>query len=371
MTPGSALRVAHIVYTANLGGSETIAAEICRRLPADRFDARVLMMFPGDGPLPAFLDARGVPHGSLRNVGWKKRLNPFYLASCLRKHRIDILHVHHIPLYWYIRRGARLAGIPVVGCTEHASHSISMIPALQRESRHAARHARFFAVVSEHLKRYFTEELGIPAEGVIVVPNGVDTERFSPGPNTGTAPSGSVRLISVGRLVDAKDYPTLFAAAATLRAEGREFSLSIVGDGDLRANVEANVARSGLNDTVRLLGNRTDVGSLLQSSDAFVLSSRREGLPVSVLEALATGLPVVATKVGAIPDVVNDGENGLLVPPGDPQALAAAIRRLLDDAPLRRLIGETARRLVVEQYSLDRMVDRYAEIYDSAAGRHP
>lgn len=371
MTAGDALRVAHLVYTANLGGSETIAAEVCRRLPADRYDARVLMMFPGDGPLPAFLDAKSVPHGSLRNAGWRKRLNPAYLATRLRRHRIDILHVHHIPLYRYVRWGARLAGIPVLGCTEHANHSISQTPALQRESRHAARHARFFAVVSEHLKRYFTDELGIADEKVVVVPNGVDTDRFFPGPDKGSAPRDRVRLITVGRLVEAKDFPNLLAAAASLRAEGRDFSLDIVGDGELREDVNEEIARRGLAGTVQLLGSRTDVSSLLRDADAFVLSSRREGLPVAVLEALATGLPVVATSVGAIPEIVRDGDNGLLVPPGDANALAAAIRRLLDDPPLRLAIGARARRVVTERYSLDRMVRRYTELYDSALRRDP
>ena len=155
--------------------------------------------------------------------------------------------------------------------------------------------------------------------------------------------------MTVGRLQAPKDPITLVRALAELGATGR--------GGDRRrrprpAAVESEVRRLGLESVVRLAGERDDVGELLAGADLFVLSSRSEGLPLSILEAMAAGLPVVASSVGGVPELVVEGETGLLVPPGDPHALAAAMERLLDDPALRRRLGAAGRTRVSEHFDL-------------------
>ncbi len=368
--PRRKCRVAHLVYSENLGGSETAAAEICRRLDRSRFESCILMMFPGPGPLPDYLTQRSLRFYQLHNCGVRRFANPLYLAARLRWLRLDVLHIHHIPLYTYIWRAARWARIPIVGCTEHAKYSISRSLRLQDGCRHAARHADFLVTVSHELKEYFVRELRVPTKAVRVIPNGVDTSVFHPADGGSRGSSGAAgrpaggRLISVGRLVEAKDYPSLFSALALLRSAGRAVDLLLVGDGELREVLAREAAGRGLSDCVAFCGSRTDVPELLRAADVFVLSSRREGLPIVVLEAMASGLPVAATRVGAISEVVRDGEDGLLVPPGDPPALAAALARLLDDGELRARLSRHARNSVLEGFALDQVVRRYEELYE-------
>jgi glycosyltransferase involved in cell wall biosynthesis len=176
-------------------------------------------------------------------------------------------------------------------------------------------------------------------------------------------------LISVGRLTEAKDHPNLLAAVDLLRQGGEPVELVIVGEGELRPSLEAEIARRNLGTAVTLAGVRTDPEHLLREADVFVLSSSREGFPVVVLEAMASGLPVVSTRVGGVSEILQDGENGMLVPPGDPGALAAAIRRLMTDSTLRASLGRRARETVASRFSLDRAVERYGRLYETALAR--
>lgn len=374
--PGRAIRVGHLVYCEVLGGSETVAAEICRGLDSLAYEPSVLSMVPGPGALPRYLEEKGIAFHRLRSAGVRKLLNPFYLAAKLKRLRLDVLHVHHVPLFIGAYRAARLAGIRAIGCTEHAKHSISRSRRLQDGTRAAARVADFFVAVSEDLKRYFVDDLSVPPESVLVIPNGVDITRFHPGPGhpspangSSGAAAGGRKLISVGRLAEAKDHPNLLAAIELLRREGEPVELILVGDGELRGALEAEIALRRLETAVTLAGVRTDPERLLREADVFVLSSSREGFPVVVLEAMASGLPVVSTRVGGVPEIVREGENGLMVPPGDPGALAAAIRRVSTDPALRASLGRNARETAVDRFSLDRAVERYGRLYRAALAR--
>jgi glycosyltransferase involved in cell wall biosynthesis len=168
-------------------------------------------------------------------------------------------------------------------------------------------------------------------------------------------------LVSVGRLKYPKDFPTLLDAAA--RLAGRRFTLEVVGDGPERPELESRHAELALDGRVRLGGERGDVPELLARADVVVLSSRSEGLPVSVIEAMAAGLPVVASSVGGLPELVADGETGILVPAGDAVALADALARLLDDPELRRSYGAAARRRALERFDLARFRGAHLDVY--------
>lgn len=195
------------------------------------------------------------------------------------------------------------------------------------------------------------------ADKVVLAPHGVDVERFRPAP--AGRPPGPVSVVAVGRLVPKKGYPVLLEALEALAGSGAEFSCRVVGDGELRGLVEARLAATGLSGRVSLLGRRTqrEIVDEYRSADVFVQASvitpdgDRDGIPNAVLEAMASGLPVVATSVAGIPEVVHHGVTGLLVPPGDAAALAAALGTLIADDPLRARLGAAGRALVESSWS--------------------
>jgi len=196
------------------------------------------------------------------------------------------------------------------------------------------------------------------AERTVVIRNAVDVSAATRSRHDRATP----RLIAVGRLKAPKDFLTLIRAFAALPEES--FEALIVGDGPDRAVLEAEIGRLGLDGRVRLAGERSDVPALLADSDVFVLSSRSEGLPVSVLEAMAAELPVVASDVGGLAELVVDGETGILVPPGDAPALAAALGRLIEDRALRRALGAGGRARAEARFDLAAFRRAHVELYD-------
>jgi glycosyltransferase involved in cell wall biosynthesis len=191
----------------------------------------------------------------------------------------------------------------------------------------------------------------------VVIHNGVDPTAALPRRRRdGTPP----RIVTVGRLKAPKDPLTLVRALASVSGP---FEAVVVGDGPDRPAVEAEAERLALGGAVRLAGERADVMQLLADADIFVLSSRSEGLPLSILEAMSAGLPVVASRVGGVPEAVVDGETGLLVPPGEPSTLARALERLVADPALRGRLGAAGRERVEELFHLDRCREAHVELY--------
>jgi glycosyltransferase involved in cell wall biosynthesis len=197
-----------------------------------------------------------------------------------------------------------------------------------------------------------------------VVPLGVDLDRFASG--TPTLQKDGVLVGDVARLARQKDHRTLLAAMATVRREHPDARLVLVGDGELRAELEQLAAGLGLEGSVLFTGARDDVPDLLASFDVFAHAARYEGFCLAVVEAQAAGIPVVATAVGGVPEAVANGETGLLVPPGDDHALAAAITRLLEDQPLADRLAAAGRRRVHDLYSERRMVEETLRLYGEA-----
>ena len=362
------LRVAHLIYSRAVGGSEMVAANICNHLDRSMFDPLILFMYPGSGPMPEILKSLNIPSHHLNRNRIKRLFGPIFTTISLLNLKIDILHVHHVPLWQNIRQGAKLSKIPII-LTEHAKFSITRSNRLQEACRKAARSADCFTVVSENLKNYFVNELGIQEKSITVIPNGVDTTRFSPRQRNQALIdllpdkfAGKV-LLSVGRLTEAKDQFTLISSIEILKKQGRNIYLILIGDGEMRKPLEAEIARKNLTDCVHLAGSRSDVDQILPIADAFVLSSKREGFPMSILEAMAAGLPVIATDVGGIPEVIRDGENGVLVPSQDPDSLANAICRVFDDLNYASELGKKARETIVNRYSLTTITEAYSKIY--------
>jgi glycosyltransferase involved in cell wall biosynthesis len=190
----------------------------------------------------------------------------------------------------------------------------------------------------------------------VVIHNAVDVSWFPVPRRGGNAP----RIASVGRLAFPKDFSTLVGALASLETD---WQATLVGEGPLRGEIVDELERRGLEQRVELLGSRDDVHDLLASADVFVLSSRSEGFPVSILEAMSAGLPVVASDVGGVSEAVVHGETGLLVPANDPGALAEALERLLRDVPLRLRLGATGLERVRRHFDVVPFRRAHLELY--------
>jgi len=203
------------------------------------------------------------------------------------------------------------------------------------------------------------------------VNSAIDPDRFAVEPMPREAlgiPDGSPLLGNVAALVGHKDHATLLEAMPLVLRELPGVRLVIAGEGELRPVLEARIEALRLGDSVRLLGYRNDVPRLLRALDAFVLSSCEEGLGTSVLDAMACGVPVVATAAGGIPEMVRDGETGLLAPPRDPAALARAIVRILREQVLAQALSRNAAALVRERFTVDRMVEGNLAVYRRVLG---
>ncbi|GAB3251256.1 glycosyltransferase family 4 protein [Alteromonas gracilis] len=215
---------------------------------------------------------------------------------------------------------------------------------------------------SEPLARYARDYVGLPADRVRVVPNGVDTDRFVPGGQPG---EDGIHLVWLGVLAPVKRVHLLLDVLDAVPGT----RLTLIGDGPLRADLECRIAERGLVDRVRLTGMLADPAPVLREADLFVLPSGAENLPLALLQAMASGLPVVASRVGGIPDVVREGVEGRLVPADRPDLLSAAVADLVAAPERLPALGRAARARVETAYSLEGCVDGLVEVYAEARGQ--
>ena len=243
-----------------------------------------------------------------------------------------------------------------------------------RAARRAARTTERQVVLATAAADNLVRE-GFDRSRIRFIPNGIETERFRPARNGERAgpppdpawPDAGPVAISVGRLVPAKGFDVLIEAWSRLAGSHPGARLVLVGDGPLRAEIAGRATGARIGDRVVLLGARADVPDLLRRADLYVSASRTEGMSNALLEALGSGLPVVATRTGSAPDVVVDGECGRLVPAGDPASLAEALDHVLRDDALRTRLGVAARRRALAEFSIDAIVQRYIEMYREIA----
>jgi glycosyltransferase involved in cell wall biosynthesis len=289
------------------------------------------------------------------------------LLALLRRERPHIVHVNSAKAGALGRLAAWLARVPIRIYTVHGwAFRAHPGPAsfIYLWAERVLRPLTTITVcVAESERRAGLAARTCDERTTVVIRNGVEPGAVQ----SAGGRSGRPRLLTVGRLQAPKDAVTLIRALGALRE--RPFEAVVVGDGPDRPAVEEEIRLLGLEPAVELAGERDDVPELLASADLFVLSSRSEGLPLSILEAMAAGLPVVASNVGGVPEAVVDGHTGLLVPPSDPQSLAAAIGRLLDDPARRRRLGEAGRLRVAEHFDLAAVHQAHLDLYGRALAR--
>jgi sugar transferase (PEP-CTERM/EpsH1 system associated) len=299
------------------------------------------------------------------------------LATLLRRLRPAIVHSRNWGAIDAVL-AARVARVPVVIHGEHGREVTDPEGLDRRRNRFRRLVAPLitrFVTVSFDLHRWLLTTVRIPAAKVVAIHNGVDTSRFAGREREAARqvlglPARAVIVGTVGRLDPVKDHAGLLAAFSALRAKHPAAQLVVVGEGPCRAPLEHRIRELGLTGAVHLLGLRRDVAMLLGGMDVFVLPSLAEGISNTVLEAMATGLPVVATRVGGNPELVENGISGLLVPAGSPSALAAALRSYVADPERRAAHGAAGRRRVLEHFSLEQMAQGYRGLY-MALAREP
>ena len=235
-----------------------------------------------------------------------------------------------------------------------------------------------YVAVSRDLASWLHRDIAIPSPKITLIHNGVDTERFCPGDVVrDTLPPGfagpdSIVVGTIGRLQPVKDQKTLtraFVRLLALRPDLRSrLRLVIVGDGPLRPSIEMLLADAGLTELAWIPGFREDTAALYRAFSFFVLPSQREGISNTALEAMATGLPIVATGVGGNPEIIEDGVTGLLTPPADPEAMAGMILRYIEDPRLAAAHGQAGRSRAVQQFSMSRMTEGYGAVYKGLVG---
>jgi glycosyltransferase involved in cell wall biosynthesis len=352
------------------GGAEAVAEDLCLYADPDRFDRSLCVTRPtvhvagADATLARLRDA-GVEVVLLERRG-RIDVRPFgRLLSQLRTRPVDVVHAHKFGSNVWASLLGRAAGVPVVIAHEH-TWSFEGQPLRRLVDRHVvARFADAVIAVSEADRRRMVAEVGMPQDRVVLIHNGIDGAGDGDGERIrrelGLAPGVPV-LIQTATLRPQKAVEVMIAATALLRTRHPDVRLLIAGEGDT-AGLQAVAAAHGVGDAVSLLGSRGDVADLLATATAGVLSSDFEGMPLAVLEYMAAGLPVVATDVGGLPEIVRDGETGFLVPPRDPEALAERVSQLLSDPALARDMGERGRRRQREEFSRDAMVAQVSELY--------
>lgn len=378
MRDAARVKVLLVESGRSLGGTERVLWELATRLPANRFEVRVwLSPSPGVDELASAFEQAGIPVDRVPEVDsrWDVR-GMLSTWSRLRALQPDLLHVHHV---WpaadrYLSLIARAAGVKRLVVTEHIvgeSHSRGQRSLKRSELRGADAVTAVTGAIVDSLVR----DYGIDRSLVRIVPNGADL----PDPEREEEQARRWRerylatplkplWVVAGRLEEQKGHDVLFEALCTLVKGGLDFTLVVAGEGSRRHWLEQQAISLKLAPRVQFVGQIEDVGGLLAAADAVLMPSRWEGLPLVLLEALVRGRPVVASAVGGIADVVEDGTTGTLVPPGDAPALAVALEQLQRKADRAWRMGRTGAERVRERYTWPAVIDEFESIYDEVLG---
>ncbi len=350
-------KVAFVLHKLSFYGVARQALQLARRMNPRKYRVEIWVM-SGEDELAPLAREWGV---SVHWLARSREVRPegiFGLARRLFSHRPEILFTLTPPPNIWGRPLGRLARVPVI-----VGNCVVGAPQIQYE--------RWLWPLADHIitnnrtvKEKMVQAYGIPRERITVIRNGLDTDHFHP---PEAKPSGPPVLVSLARLHPDKDHLTMLRAFKSVLGKFPEARLWLVGDGHWRPVLENWVRKHLPDGAVHFFGGQMDVRPYLAQATLFVLSSKDnacEALPSALLEAMASGLPAVVTRVGGIPEVVVQGENGLMVPEKDPGALAEAIGRLLADPRSLRAMGQAARRKAVAEFSFDQMVRSHEVVFD-------
>lgn len=368
--------ICHLLHSLRVGGAEVLAARLARRLAGSyRF---VFACLEEVGTLGRELQAEGFPVevlGRRPGIDWRCMLR---LRRLLRRERADLVHAHQYTPFFYSAMARSPGRRPPILFTEHGRP----YPDRPRPKRIAAnrillgRRDRVVAV-GQAVRQALIENEGIAGPRIEVIHNGIDLAAFSAGGGRPALRSElglgteDLVLLQVARLDPYKDHATALRMIETVARSRPDARLVLVGEGPEEASVRAMVQRRGLEPNVRLLGLRTDIARLLPVADLFLLTSVTEGIPVTLIEAMAASLPIVGTRVGGMAEVVEEGTTGLLSPSGDASSLAESVLRLASDADLRLRMGRLGSERAHRLFSEPQMHAGYQRCYETMLAPRP
>jgi sugar transferase (PEP-CTERM/EpsH1 system associated) len=353
-------RVAHVTFGLDVGGQEKLLVEFANRADRVGFDLRFISL--GDrGPLADDIEAAGwsvtalgVPHGLRPSLITK-------LARFFLRWRTDVVHTHDQRALFYAGPAAWLARVPMIVHTRHG-RDVHATPRQAAIFRRLSRLVDRFVCVSREVAE-LSRDQGIADSKLSTIVNGIDISRFRFG-----APDPAGAIVTVARLSPEKDLANLIRATALAAERVRDLRVEVAGNGPCAEELQRLASELGVGERIRFLGEIRDVPALLARARMFVLPSRSEGIPLTVLEAMACGLPVIATRVGGLPEVVEDALTGVLVPSADPAALAEAVIEIWNDPGRADRMGRSGRRRAEERFDVRRMVANYEALYRQRTG---
>ena len=387
VAPTRRLRVAQVVTRMDVGGVPDHIMTLVRGLN-DTVDITIVCNAI-DPQHQRELDALGIPitllpmqrllapRGDIRGLAGLVRL--------FRREKFDVVHTHMSKAALLGGIASKWAGVPVTINTAHNLGSLAMPSAIMRgmfrvyDTTLLRLTTDAVITVSDRVRDGILSKRIVAAGKITAIHNGIDIMRFDVDPTLSRVirqefarADSDVLVITVARLVWFKGLKTLIASAAEVLRTCPQARFVIVGDGPQREELTKQADDLGIGDRVHFAGERRDVPGLLAASDIFVLSSVSEGLPVSILEAMASAVPVVASNVGGIPELVDDGRTGIIVPAQDVKALAAAVGRLVSKPEQRSAMGAAGRARAQKHFSTHQMVERTAALYERLMhARHP
>jgi len=356
------------------GGAEIILFNLATELRARGYDAVPVLPAGGTGWLGERLRASGFEPESFHfrpPPDWRLVRD---LARMMRRRRVELVHSHEFAMAVYGAAASRLVGLPQV-VTLHGPHRLAEVLRRRVAARWAFRASRAVTVVSRATQSQLARDLGLRPQAFCVVHNGVPVRVGSPVQirQELAIGEGDLLIVAVGNLDEHKGHIYLLEALHRLSVEGVSvpWRLAIAGGrgGACHRSLTEFVARRGLAPRIQILTHRDDVPDLLSAAEVFVMPSLWEGLPLALLEAMLAGKAIVASEVFGIPEAITPGEHGLLVPAGDSGELARALRRLLEDAHLRKRLGQAAKQRAMREFTLSTMTDAFERVYAESSQR--
>ncbi len=373
--------VLHLIYRLAMGGLENGLVNVINHMPVDRYRHAIVCLtdFTDFRDRITRADVEVIAIYKKDGLNWSSYLR---IWEVIKRLKPTILHTRNLPTMEYAI-AATFAGVPFRVHGEHGRDVHDQYGASRKFQifrKFMALWIHHFITVSGDLAQWLQQSIGIKSRWISQIYNGVDVERFCPATESQReilprefASSEQFIIGTVGRMQTVKDQTTLVRAFVQLRKVFPDVAscvrLVLVGDGPLRLEIQKVIQDEGLSPYVWLSGERDDIPDLMRAFDLFVLPSQAEGISNTILEAMASGLPIVATDVGGNSELVKQGDTGVLVPPKDPLAMARAIAMYATDADLLRQHGKAGRGLAESRFSLQAMVDQYLSVYDSLFSR--
>jgi sugar transferase (PEP-CTERM/EpsH1 system associated) len=376
-------RILHVVHSLEVGGLENGLVNLINRLDPERFEHSVCCLTKS-GKIAERIASAGVKIVELNLPAGQFRFPLFRLAGLFREISPHIVHSRG----WATVDATFAARLVRRAAIIHGEHGRDLVDKdgdnwkRNQIRRLVGLNVSRYVVVCDFFRSWLTQSCRVPAQKIVHIPNGVDAKKFHPKNGCVADEDGisatawrrsldispdAVILGSIGRLDPVKDFPTLLKGFAEIRRQRPHAVLAIVGDGPIRADLNRIGDEQGLGQSVKWLGERRDIPALLRHFDLFVQTSVFEGMSNTILEAMATGLPIVATDTGGNSELVKNGQNGTLIPVADVSALVGAVGAYLQSPALRTQHGLESRRRVEVDFDLSLMATRYADLYESVS----